>query len=195
MKALVMKDIYVLWRHMKIFVLVLVIMSATGNGFNNVFIVVWSAMLPYSAMAYDERSHWDQMAAVMPYTRRDIVMSKYVLGWLAMTASAVMSMIVQTAASFTGGAGCDLPMLMISLLGGVISIDLILPMAFRFGVEKGRMVFFICFFAIAIVGGVLAEIADQLNRIPVPAIALMPVLAIATTAVSIPLSMKLYRAE
>ena len=166
-----------------------------GNDFNNVFIVVWSAMLPYSAMAYDERSHWDQMAAMMPYTRRDIVMSKYVLGWLAMVAAAVMSVIVQTAASFAGGAGCDLAMLIISLLGGVISIDLILPMAFRYGVEKGRMIFFICFFVIAIVGGALAEIASQLNRIPVPAVALMPVLAIAATAASIPLSVKLYRAN
>ena len=97
MKALVMKDIYVLWRHMKVFVFVLAVMAVVGTDFNNVFIVVWSAMLPYTAMAYDERSHWDQLAIMMPYTKRDIVVSKYVLGWLAMAASVVMSVVLQTA--------------------------------------------------------------------------------------------------
>ena len=91
MKALVQKDFYVIWKQMRIFVLVMVLLSMVNSAFNTVFLVVWCSMLPYTAMAYDERSHWNQLAAMMPYSKKDIVLSKYVLGWLcAGAASAVV---------------------------------------------------------------------------------------------------------
>ena len=36
------------------------------------FAFVYSAMLPITAMAYDERSKWDKLAAMMPYSKRSI---------------------------------------------------------------------------------------------------------------------------
>ena len=66
MKALVRKDFYVLWKQMRIIVLILSLMSVVGGTFNSVFVVVWCSMLPFTAIAYDERSHWDQLAAMMP---------------------------------------------------------------------------------------------------------------------------------
>lgn len=193
MKALLMKDACVLWRHMRIFVLVLVVMALTGGAYNSIFIVVWCSMLPYTAMAYDERSHWDQMAAMMPYSRRDIVLSKYVLGWICMGASIVMSVVVQSAAVFVGRSGPEASMLLTSLFAGIISLDITLPMILRFGVERGRMIFMLVIFGVAILGSAAANVVGEIGKLPQMAAVLVPAIAVIATVISIPLSMKLYK--
>ena len=193
MKALVLKDFYVLWKQMRMFLLIMVLLSVVGGIFNSVFVVVWCAMLPYTAMAYDERSHWDQLAAMMPYSKRDIVLSKYVLGWLCMAVAMVLSLMFQTAASAFTHESPALSALAMSFLGGVIALDITLPMVLRFGVERGRWGFMIIIFGVAALGGAIAGMAEELPSIPVPALALLPLAAVIATAVSIPLSMKLYK--
>lgn len=193
MKALVLKDFYVLWKQMRMFLLIMVLLSVVGGIFNSVFVVVWCAMLPYTAMAYDERSHWDQLAAMMPYSRRDIVLSKYVLGWLCMAAAMVLSLVFQTAASVVTRESPTLSALAMSFLGGVIALDITLPMVLRFGVERGRWGFMVIIFGVAALGGAIAGMAEELPSISLPAMVLLPLAAVIATAVSIPLSMKLYK--
>ena len=195
MRALIMKDAYVLWKQMRIFVLILLAMSLTGGAFNSVFIVVWCSMLPYTAMAYDERSHWDQLAAMMPYSRRDLVLSKYVLGWVCMAVCAVTILAIQAAATLIGRGNPDASMVLTSLFTGILSLDLTLPAVFHFGVERGRMVFMLVIFAAAIMGGAAVGVADNLGNSPLPVVVVLSLVVVLATAVSIPLSMKLYRAE
>ena len=193
MKALVQKDFYVIWKQMRIFVLVLVLLSVVNSAFNTVFLVVWCSMLPYTAMAYDERSHWNQMASMMPYSGRDIVLSKYVLGWLCMAASGVFCLAVQAAAGIVSGRTVGVLTLLASLCLGIICLDVTLPAVLRFGVERGRMIFMVLIFGVAISVGALAEMVDEIPSLPIPLMALLPVAAAAATAVSIPLSIKLYQ--
>lgn len=193
MKALVLKDFYVLWKQMRMFLLIMVLLSVVGGIFNSVFVVVWCAMLPYTAMAYDERSRWNQLAAMMPYSRRDIVLSKYVLGWLCMAAAMVLSLVFQTAASVVTRESPALSALAMSFLGGVIALDITLPMVLRFGVERGRWGFLVIIFGVAALGGAIAGMAEELPSISLPAMVLLPLAAVIATAVSIPLSMKLYK--
>lgn len=193
MKALVLKDFYVLWKQMRMFLLIMILLSVVGGIFNSVFVVVWCAMLPYTAMAYDERSHWDQLAAMMPYSKRDIVLSKYVLGWLCMAAAMVLSLVFQTAASAFTHESPTLSALAMSFLGGVIALDITLPMVLRFGVERGRWGFMVIIFGVAALGGAIAGMAEELPSISLPVIALLPLAAVIATAISIPLSMKLYK--
>lgn len=191
MKALIQKDIYVLWKQMRMFLLALVIMAVAGGAFNSIFIVVWCSMLPYSAMAYDERSHWEEMAAMMPYTRRDIVLSKYVLGWLCMGAAAALSIAVQVAASAVMQVGVDYGLMMLSFCMGVFALDVTMPVIFRLGVERGRLAFMLVVFGVAFAGSAMFSVGSEVELSPVPAYALLPAAVIATL-VSIPLSMKLY---
>lgn len=193
MRALVMKDAYVLWRQMKTFLVILVLLSIVGGVFNSIFVVVWCSMLPFTAIAYDERSHWNQLAAMMPYSRRDLVLSKYVLGWLCMAAAMVFSGVIQAVASALGRGSLDLLTLGLSFLGGMISLAITLPVVLRFGVEKGRMGFLVIVFGVALLAGFIADSAEKLPGLRLPAMALLPVAAIAATAISIPLSMKLYQ--
>ena len=193
MKALVRKDFYVLWKQMRMFVLIMVLLSVVGGIFNSVFVVVWCSMLPFTAIAYDERSHWDQLAAMMPYSKWDLVLSKYVLGWLSMAAALVLSLAFQMAASFFTHNPPVFFALVMSFLGGLIALAITLPMVLRFGVERGRWGFMIIIFGVALLGGSIAGIAEELPSIPLPAAVLLSLAAVLATAVSIPLSMKLYK--
>ncbi len=193
MKALVLKDFYVLWKQMRMIMLILILLSVVGGVFNSVFVTVWCSMMPFTAIAYDERSHWDQLAAMMPYSKREIVLSKYVLGWLSMAAAIVLSLAAQTVVAVFTHEASALTTWAVSFLGGVIALDFTLPMVFRFGVEKGRWAFIIVVFGVALLGSAAAGMAEELPSIPVPTLALLPVAAVAATAVSIPLSIKLYQ--
>lgn len=192
MKALIQKDIYVIWKQMRIFVVIILLLSIMNSAFNIVFLVVWCSMLPYTAMAYDERSHWNQLAAMMPYSRRDIVLSKYVLGWLCMAAASILCLAARAVLGRFLGGEVDIPIVLTSLCLGVISLDVTLPAVMRFGVERGRMIFMVVIFGAALGAGIVLDSAD-IPSVPLPLIALLPLAAGIATAVSIPLSMKLYQ--
>ena len=87
----------------------------------------------------------------------------------------------------------DASIVLTSLCLGVISLAVTLPAVMRFGVERGRMIFMVVIFGAAIGTGIVLDSADILPRISLPLMALMPIAAAAATAVSIPLSMKLYQ--
>ena len=193
MKALIQKDFYVLWKQMKIFILVIFLLSVVNSVFNVVFLVVWCSMLPYTAMAYDERSHWDELAAMMPYSKRDIVLSKYVLGWLCMAAAGLLCLAARMVLGHFLESEVDVSIVLTSLCLGVISLDVTLPAVMRFGVERGRMIFLVVVFAVVIGAGFILDSAESFPTISLPLMALMPLAAAIATAVSIPLSMKLYQ--
>ena len=197
MKALILKDAYVIWRQMKYFLVMILLFSALPSGFNNAFAIVYASMLPYTALAYDERSKWDQMAAMMPYSTRDVVLGKYVFGWLCIGAAAVLSGLFQAALSLVSHREVISGMLALSLLGGFCILAISLPVMFRFGVEKGRLAMFLIIFLVCGTAGAIANIADSATggtafAFQGPVLAVMLIAAVVLTAVSVPLSIRFY---
>lgn len=204
MKALIQKDVYVLWKQMKIFLLVMLVIMVGNGSFGSVFVVVWCSMLPYTALAYDERCKWDQMAAMMPYSPRDLVLSKYVLGWLCAGAASAVVLAVQAVIRVL-----HLPMATGTPLAGLMSfcasagvLAVTLPVMIRFSVERGRMVMFLVIFLVCGAAGALGTISISVDQtaggIQGPFgffMLILPVAAVVLTAVSIPLSMRLYAAR
>lgn len=195
MRGLLIKDFSVLLRQMRAFILLVFVFSVIPSTNMNTFAVVYAAMLPYTALAYDERSHWDQLAAMLPYSVRDLVLSKYVLGWLLITGTALLTLVIGAAERAFGLAGCLPETALLSLAVGVILMALILPPMFRFGVEKGRMLFL--FLAVgtatvsaSLLGGIAAFDADaavlRMLRL------LLPVLAMLLSVLSVLLSIRFY---
>ena len=79
---------------------------------------------------------------------------------------------------------------------GLIMIALTLPLMFRFGVEKGRM-FFVLFIVVLACGGAgLVQGVSSADDAPAALQSLVgfgvPALAVVLTAVSVPLSVRLY---
>ena len=197
MKALISKDTYVIWKQMRYFLVMILLFSALPSGFNNAFAVIYTSMLPYTALAYDERSKWDQLAAMMPYSARDIVLGKYVFGWLCIGAAAVLSGLLQAALSLV----IDRPFLpgvmALSVLGALCILALSLPLMFRLGVERGRLGMLLIIFLICGGAGAIASIAKDMSggtpsAFQAPVLAVMLIAAVVLNAVSVPLSMRFY---
>ena len=140
MKALIYKDLCMLGQQMRFFLLLVVLMALVPGASTYPFAIVYAGMLPFSALAYDERGRWNELARMMPYTPRQLVMGKYLLGWIAIPACGVLS-----AAGILVGARLQKAELAeLELLPALVGVSLLLmalalPLMFRFGVEKGRM--------------------------------------------------------
>lgn len=197
MKALLKKDFYVLWNSMKALLLLIVIFSLIPSGFQNVFAVLYAAMLPYSALAYDERSHWDQMAAAMPYSTRDIVRSKYVLGWITSAGAFLFSTMIQLVVRSYLKMPTPVSLLFVSMCISWAIIAITLPFMFRWGVEKARLTMVLIIALVCGAAGALTSIATMSvaiggDKIPFPLIVSAPVAAIVINLISMPLSEKWY---
>ena len=194
MSALILKDYFVIFRQMRIFLLLVLVFSCIPGAFYSTFAVVYASMLPYTALAYDERSHWDQMAAMMPYSDRDVVLGKYAFGWIGVAIAAAATFVLQTvlAAVWSGAEGPSVPVILLSVCVAVCILDITLPMMFRFGVEKARLAMLLIIFLVCAGAGAVSAI-DQSGgpdfgfQMWAP-----PAVAVVMTAVSVPLSIRFY---
>ena len=197
MKALMIKDTYVIWKQMKYFLFLILIFSALPSGFNNAFAVIYAAMLPYTALAYDERSKWDQLAAMMPYSTRDVVLGKYVFGWLCIGGAAVLSGLLQSVLSLVIHRAFLPSTLAMSVLGALCILAISLPLMFRLGVEKGRLGMFLIIFLVCGGAGAIASIAESASNgvhfaFQGTVLAVLLIAALVLTAVSVSLSIRFY---
>ena len=189
MKALIKKDLFVLTRQMRIFLVMIVVFAILPGASMTVFSVVYTAMLPYTALAYDERSKWDQIAAMLPYTNTDIVLAKYLLGYLMVGAAAALNLAANLITHSDPGV------ILLGLCLGLLMMAITLPLMFRFGVEKGRM-FFILLMVLLGVGG--ASLVSGISESPDAGnmehllMLVLPLAAVVLNAISIPLSVMLY---
>jgi len=195
MKGLLLKDLYVLVKQMRVFLFGVLIFAVIPGSNMTIFAVVYAAMMPYTALAYDERSHWDQLAGMMPYSIKDIVLSKYVLGWLFTAGAAALSIIASILEShFIPNAGSPLSGAL-AFCVGVITMAITLPPMFRFGVEKGRMIFILLVVVIACgSAGLLSETVQSPSSLAIlPLLELaLPVAAVVLSVASVWLSIRLY---
>lgn len=199
MSALIYKDWCVMWKQMRFFFVFILILSAIPSAFNQVFAVVYAAMLPYTSMAYDERSHWNQLAAMMPFSPADIVVSKYALGWIFVGGAAVISALIQFVLSLViRSTSLSLAVLFLSVCSALCILAITLPLMFRFGVEKGRLVMFLIIFFVCGAAGALSSVVENPRISSIlngPILLFLPVLAVVLTLVSIPLSLWLQRRQ
>lgn len=162
MKALLYKDLCVLWKQMK-FVVVMVavfcLMPDTGFSLNTFFVAYAGLIIPATLFAYDERAKWDALAAMMPYSTRDLVLSRYLFGWLS-TAFAVLCYLVGQLL-FSGGhtpADGSSLVLVMTLTMTLVVQAVYFPILFRLGAEKGRLVMLVVIVGIMVAVGLATDI-------------------------------------
>lgn len=199
MKALLLKDYYTLGKSLRSLALIVLLWSVIPMAFLNVFAMIYGSMIPYSAMAYDQQSRWNTFARMLPYREKDIVLSRYVLGWIFILASAAIVMLSQgilSQLSIPSAFFSALPLriLFVALCIGCLLLALNIPLMLRLGAEKARLVSALTTFLVFASAGALSGLADAESTAPVMlALPVLAVLAIIATAVSIPLSLKFYR--
>lgn len=163
MKALLIKDFLTLSKMIRTIVIIMIIMTCVPQLNMAVFFMVYCAMLPITALGYDERTKWDVQAAMMPYHPWEIVLSKYVLGYILLVMITTLALIVGTMINQIIGSPITLDQyltVMIYAMATTVFQAVTLPLAFRFGTEKGRLIFGIGF---GVAFGVLFALVPLLN--------------------------------
>lgn len=169
MRGLLIKDFINLKAQSRVMLVVFafyVIMGIVGGNremfsFVMIFLMI---MLPITAMAYDERSKWDKYALTMPVSRQDLVISKYLLGLILAGTAFLLNIVLQLLAG-AESIGEVLP-LSLGILGfALLVMAILLPLNFKFGVEKGRLLMMMVLFLPAAVIMILAK-AGSIPPIP-----------------------------
>jgi len=200
MKGLLIKDFYTLTKQLKMFLVIIVLFSFMQGASTYSFAIIYSAMLPITALAYDERSKWDRLAGMMPYPSKSLVLGKYLLGYICIIAAAILSLIVKVIFSFSSKAPLSTETIaeMIMIVCFATLFEAInLPFMYKLGVEKGRLIF-LALIAIIVIGGVALQesIIQWADFLQIDFLAFFVVFLIITVIlniISIALSIRIYK--
>ena len=197
MKGLLFKDLVNIRQQARIYTLILGIWILIGIAEKNLsffggVMSIFSAMVPLTACGYDEKANWDKYALTMPVTRKQMVISKYLLGILILLCGFGLMLL---AGLFTDTALTEqIDIMCVFGTLGMTCMALMLPAVFRLGVEKARTVMMLIFIiptaALLAVGRLdLATPDPQLLR---TLLHMAPVAAAILFLMSIPFSVYLY---
>lgn len=202
MKGLLLKDLYMMAKYCKAWVLILaVMMGASAFSERPTLFLMYPVMLAgltaVTLIAYDERSGWTTLSRAMPYSKAQLVSVKYIVTLLLLAMAAVLAAVVQLVRAGMGAANAGS---MGGILGMLLSAGLampavLLPLVFRFGVEKARILYGIVLgLAISCMVFVSMTVQDmpQLVEDGAFAVRALPVSAV-LFALSWLLSIRLYR--
>lgn len=191
MKSLLLKDFYVITKQLKIFLIIIPVIALTTGEAMSTFSILLGAVLPMTAIAYDERSKWNELAAMMPYSKSDLIFSKYLLGYLCMFGAALLVFIGQIIGKNNGIVVIDddINVLLFAVMGGLIFIAINTPILFKFGSEKGRFVFIITMALVGASGPILQKVDSRIilkifNLSPVILLAFVVILNVMSLMIS-----------
>jgi ABC-type transport system involved in multi-copper enzyme maturation permease subunit len=158
MIGLLLKDIYTMRQYVKTLLFMLVFFAVISAGLDNPatffegFIILMSMMLTISSFSYDDLAKWDRYALTLPVSRKEIVAAKYLLSIVLCVAATVISFLIAAivlAVKPVEGFGTTEQLY---ATAAIISIaffftGVLLPLTFKFGVEKSRLLMFVIFAA------------------------------------------------
>lgn len=156
MKGLLLKDLYLLKKYCGMFFVVIfffagVSIFSDGNVFFLYYPCIFAGMLPMTLLSYDEMEKWDSYAETLPVSRAQMVSAKYTIGLLGNVFVVCLLLIAQ----FLAGVS----MLEDLLIGGLMLLSLgllapgiLLPFVYKFGAQKGRIVYYIVIALLCVAG-------------------------------------------
>lgn len=186
MKGLLLKDWYQVKTNMRMMyltvlaVLAIWILSTSGDSsFAVDYSAVFLGIMPAYLLSYDHASGWTEYSFALPLSKELQVAEKYLIGLFCAAAAVVIGGLFVTVIPLRTGTAPDKDVLSL-LAGSVCAILLIngimLPLYYRFGAEKARMLYMLMF---AGMGAALGGGTVLMDAVPEPdaAIAIVGVLA------------------
>lgn len=176
-KGLIIKDLLQLKSYKKTLIIFVLIFILTGIAQENIkgvgsmiaiMLTLGFGMFSIATFNYDEQSKADRYILTLPLTKKEIVLSKYIL----VIGSTVIGAILGTIASFVivFAISKELPNIqdMIFLaLGGILGVGVIesiqIPCIYKWGAEKGRIQLFIVAAVVALLAGGIFFIGEKMN--------------------------------
>jgi len=154
MKGLIIKDLFLLRKQGKILLLLAVFYTAFSIFTKNIsmlgaVVAMMCVMMPITTLSYDEYCKWDRYALAMPVSGKMIVLSKYVLGLLLTLAGSILACVFSVGIVAVTGEkpfGEALLTIFCTSMASLLFLSVILPILFKFGVEKGRILLMLVIF-------------------------------------------------
>lgn len=159
MTGFIWKDILCLRKILRSYLVIFAVYAllvATGVWSMNFligFLAVMASMLPFTCFNVDHAAKWDTYAVALPVSRGKIVGARYLALLLMMAMGVVIALIVGVGMWIAGRGEEEL---VTTLLTGLIFLGLgalinapMLPLVYRFGAERARIIFFALFFGVA----------------------------------------------
>ena len=195
MKGLILKDLLNLRKNLKTIIIMCLFYTLLFSTLNPTFlsgmITILFAMQILTTFSYDDYSKWNMNALSLPITKKQLVLSKYILGISFIIFGGVFSFILTSLLSLFKGSFI-LGDLVASIIGStgimILMILILLPLIFKYGVERSRIML-LAIFAIPTVLILIISKVLALTGIPFPSEeqlnALLPVICIIATLILI----------
>ena len=175
MKGLIIKDLLQLKSYLKtliifMFIFVCVSLEPQNTNTDGILIIMMTLGLGMFGMAtfsYDETAKANKYILTFPLTKKEIVLSKYVLQFILTITGAILGMILSGIISLILGNGNPNFIDLISIaLGGIFGIGLVesiqIPCFYKFGAEKGRIYMFIITIIVAFGAGAIITFGEKI---------------------------------
>ena len=168
MKGLILKDFYNLKKYGKQITIILGVFLIFGIMMKSslyicFMIMLYGTMTIITAMSYDEKAGFDKFALSMPIKREDLVKSKYAVWLIIMFSALLVSFVTGLVINlFVGGNYIEMIISMLAVESVyIILFSIVIPIFFKFGVEKGRMYMMAVFIIPSILGAVAAGVINK----------------------------------
>lgn len=165
MKGLLLKDLYMAARYCRFYVVISLVFTVASIWGNNIFFMIYpvlmTTVIPVNLISYDEKSKWSVYAGTFPYSREELVSIKYVMTLIFLGVGVLMIVAAQAVKMVIYGAlDWKLLGLFTAVLPavGLTGPCIMLPAIFKFGVEKGRGIFYVVIIVVCALYGAVGAI-------------------------------------
>lgn len=159
-------------------------------------------MMCFISFNYDAGSKWDKFVLTLPFTREQIVRSKYLFSLIMVGVGIGLGLALSAMLAAAAGAGSSTGAGLLPATGflaacALLSVSLIIPLILKFGVEKSRIIVIVIFLVpfmtfIALSGNGAVDGAAVEGALPILA-RVLPLCGAAALAVSYFISVRIYQ--
>ena len=200
MKGLVIKELLSVKNNARTFLVmlafygILFMFMEDSSFFLGVMVLTFSMQI-FTSFSYDEHYKWDKYALSLPVSRRDLVKSKYIFGVILIASSSIVSYVLLV---LLGNVPADSRPGLVAVSvasSALLYIGIIIPIVYKLGVEKGRIVmvavFGLSFGSIMILAN--SGMAPPSEETLIQWIRFLPAVALAVYLISYHISVGIYQ--
>lgn len=206
MKGLIKKDFLLIKSNLKSFIVIILVFtlfSMNGEGFDVSFILPFLAIMMFiSTFSWDEFNNFNAYAITLPIGRKNIVKSKYISAIIFIAIATIIGLIISYLTTILSKNIFDIEAILSNLFGTLLGLSIILaiwlPVVYKFGVEKGRIMLFVGVFALVFLCATLSKLFDFtslinfLNSLDKVLFIAIPLISIAIMVISYLISVRIY---
>ena len=189
MKGLLFKDLFLMRKTVWVYLAMVAVFAVSEGQAGLVFTLFYSITIPITLINYDETDHFDRLQVTMPPRGVALVLDKYVCAWVATAFVAVCFF----ARGLFPGEPAGTPAIVFGVAASLLVQASLLPMMFRFGIERGRTLYIVVLMALGVLLGAAGSLWEHaVFTVPDAAAVILLAVAVLANAASVALSAKLY---